>query len=77
MTKIQGCTELLLFFSATAVGFNAHAQSPGVLHLSSHPSAGWELGWSNTGSGIAYVVQYQDSLQDGIWRIPASPLFSL
>ncbi|MGA2865148.1 MAG: lipase family protein [Verrucomicrobiota bacterium] len=33
---------------------------------------GWVLGWEQSATGTAYTVQFQDTLQDGIWRSPAS-----
>lgn len=33
---------------------------------------GWRLAWPATGAGTAYTVQFQDTLQDVIWRLPAS-----
>jgi len=34
--------------------------------------AGWSLGWESPASDTAFTVLFQDTLQDGIWRIPAS-----
>ena len=36
-------------------------------------SEGWRLGWE-TGTNAAFSVQYQETLRDGIWRIPDSAL---
>ena len=36
-------------------------------------SEGWRLGWE-TGTNAAFTVQYQETLRDGIWRIPDSAL---
>lgn len=33
---------------------------------------GWHLAWPPLGKGTAYTVQFQDALQDVIWRLPAS-----
>ena len=33
---------------------------------------GWALSWQPSLTGKAYTVQFQDTLHDGLWRIPAS-----
>jgi hypothetical protein len=33
---------------------------------------GWALSWQPFDPGMAYTVQFQDALQDGLWRIPPS-----
>lgn len=35
-------------------------------------SNGWVLAWPPSAIGTAYTVQFQDTLQDGIWRLPTS-----
>jgi hypothetical protein len=37
-------------------------------------TGGWSLGWQSSATGAAYTVQFQDTLTDGIWRLPQSPL---
>lgn len=34
---------------------------------------GWALDWQATTTGSVYTVQFQDTLQDGLWRVPALP----
>ncbi len=33
--------------------------------------SGWRLGWESVGPNSAFTLQYQDTLQDQIWRVPA------
>jgi hypothetical protein len=33
---------------------------------------GWLLSWASSATGAAFTVQFQDTLQDGIWRSPAT-----
>ncbi len=33
---------------------------------------GWLRGWQSSLTGAAHTVQFQDTLQDGVWRSPAS-----
>jgi hypothetical protein len=64
---------LLLIFLACA-GLPAPAQTATTLNLGSlNPSAGgWPLAWPSSGTGVAYTVQFQDTLEDGVWRNPDS-----
>jgi dienelactone hydrolase len=51
-----------------------HAQSAGgvqITNLQAVPGA-WLLEWQSSVSDSAYTVQFQDTLQDGIWRSPES-----
>jgi secretory lipase len=52
----------------------AHAQTTNTFQLTSlkQGSGTWQLAWPSTGTGSAYTVQFQDSPQDVIWRIPQS-----
>jgi len=34
---------------------------------------GWWLSWESATNTSVFTVQYQDTLQDGVWRMPASP----
>jgi len=54
--------------------FSAHAQSANTLQITvAQPtSAGQRLDWPSTGPNSAYTVQFQDFVQDSIWRIPES-----
>lgn len=47
------------------------AEYPNVTNF--HRSGpGWELRWQASPPGTAYTVQFQETLQDGIWRLPGS-----
>ena len=35
---------------------------------------GWTLSWQPSQPETVYTVQFQDTLQDGLWRIPASAI---
>jgi hypothetical protein len=50
----------------------AFGQTTNTLQFSSvqHAASGWQLSWPSADTGVAYTVQFQDTLQDGIWRIP-------
>jgi pimeloyl-ACP methyl ester carboxylesterase len=69
-------TELIatcLLLGAVA-DFSAHGQTANPPEISSFQgtSNGWSLGWQSSATGTAYTVQFQDTLDDVIWRIPAS-----
>jgi pimeloyl-ACP methyl ester carboxylesterase len=63
----------LLLALATA-HFSACGQTTNLLEISSLQNTpnGWSLGWQSSATGTAYTVQFQDTLDDVIWRIPAS-----
>ena len=44
---------------------------PQIIGLQNTPN-GWALGWQFSATGTAYTVQFQDTIQDVIWRLPAS-----
>ncbi len=52
----------------------AFGQTTNTLQLGPlvHASGGFQLSWPSSGTGAAYTVQFQDTLQDGIWRLPDS-----
>src|ERR1043165_9841319 len=60
-----------LWLALLASGASVIAQSSGPLQINSlaQTSKGWQLQWQQT-SGTDYTVLFQDSPQDGIWRIP-------
>jgi len=64
--------HLGLLISAVTV-LSVHGQLPGSLQITNLQAAadGWHLGWSASTPGVAFTVQFQDTLQDGIWRAPA------
>jgi pimeloyl-ACP methyl ester carboxylesterase len=75
MNKAPGCCRLTLLLLAVATGIvSAGAQSPGTVRITNQIPSGWALSWSNSTPGTVFTVQYQDSMQDGIWRIPDSPV---
>ena len=59
---------------ACASALPAHGQTTNLLQISNLQSTsnGWALGWQSSASGTAYTVQFQDTLDDVIWRIPES-----
>ena len=59
----------LLILAAAAP---AHGQVTGSVQITNLQATaeGWWLGWSAASTGAAFTVQYQDTLQDGIWRSP-------
>jgi hypothetical protein len=58
----------------TAAFAPVSAQVAGPLTITNllKTDGGWLLGWQSAATGTAYTVQFQDTLQDGIWRSPAS-----
>ena len=50
------------------------AQTTNRLRLSSvsRSDNGWRLAWDSSLTGMAYTVQFKDTLEDGIWRLPDS-----
>src|SRR5262249_49591521 len=63
-----------LFAALAAVNFSVCAQTltpPQITSLYS-TSNGWFLGWQGATTASAFTVQFQDSFEDIIWRIPAS-----
>jgi hypothetical protein len=64
----------LSLLALTAAGVPVSAQVTGSLTITNlvETAGGWRLGWESAGTGVAYTVQFQDTLQDGIWRSPAS-----
>ena len=65
---------LLVFVSSVLTSFPAWAQSPGSLVITNlQNSAGTlSLGWQSSTTGTTYTVEFQDTVQDGIWRLPES-----
>ena len=63
-----------LALSILACALSVNAQQSNTLALTSLSATpnGWILGWESSLTDTAYTVQFQDSLQDGIWRLPAS-----
>lgn len=59
---------------ATFAGLAAQGQITNPLQITSllQNAGGWRLGWPSTSTGTAYSVQFQETLQDGIWRMPDS-----
>lgn len=71
---------LYRYFAALALllavaSWRTSAQSSNSLRVAQIKTAGngLQLQWTNSSStGLAYTVQFQDTLTDGIWRLPAS-----
>jgi hypothetical protein len=67
--------RLVLLFLFGLCGLASHAQSnslrlPNPLFV----GTGWQLNWPSLEAGVAYTVQFQDAIQDQIWRLPDSPV---
>jgi hypothetical protein len=73
--KFRSLTLYSLFL-LLLVARSSNAQTNAAFLLSSPSSLGtvWQLIWPTNGTGVAYTVQYQDTVQDGIWRSPDSPV---
>src|SRR5678810_617064 len=52
------------------------AQTPPTLQLnaSGNGAIGWHLSWPSNSADLSYTVQFQDTVQDVIWRSPSSPV---
>lgn len=74
MNRFNQFPFLSQLIAAIILTASARAQTTNNLQTSSprHDPAGWRLSWPTTGSNSAYTVQFQDFLQDSIWRIPES-----
>jgi hypothetical protein len=64
--------HFVLFGAALAVGFSAHAQADVQITSLNRTTNGWTLGWEHGATDTAFTVQFQDTLEDGIWRIAPS-----
>ncbi|HLH53614.1 MAG TPA: lipase family protein [Verrucomicrobiae bacterium] len=69
------------FLSAGGLACSIYLAFAGLAHAQSVPVAkatfsglGVLLNWTSTNAGSAYSVQFQDTLADGIWRRPESPV---
>jgi hypothetical protein len=62
----------LLVLAVTTL--SVHGQVTGSLQITNLQATadGWLLSWGAPASGPAFTVQFQDTLQDGIWRAPAT-----
>src|SRR5215471_1676475 len=65
---------LFIFLCVVSGPLSSPAQTTNSFAISSliPSTAGWKLAWPQTGTGSAYTVQFQDTFQDVIWRLPAS-----
>jgi len=63
-----------LVMSFALLGRSILAQAPPTLQLtgSQQDPTGWHLSWSSNVTGVSYTVQFQDTVQDVIWRSPSS-----
>jgi len=75
MTRPKSALVPALVF-ATGTALSAVAQTTSLLQITNlQPTKGaWSLGWQSSATGTAYTVQFQDTLADGIWRSPGSPV---
>jgi len=64
----------IALLALTAATLPAPAQVAGSLTITNlhKTDGGWLLGWQSAATNVAYTVQFQDTLQDGLWRSPAS-----
>jgi pimeloyl-ACP methyl ester carboxylesterase len=71
--------KTLLFASVAIALLATHgllsAQTTNSIRITalSPTTNGWALDWQATTTGSVYTVQFRDTLQDGLWRVPASP----
>jgi pimeloyl-ACP methyl ester carboxylesterase len=74
MTQIKVLAFRLMLVAVLMSRLPVAAQSTNTLTLNSVQKStnGWSLSWEAGVSSNAYSVQYQDTLKDGIWRLPAS-----
>ena len=70
--KSLTCRIALLALAAMVVPVSAQAAGSVTITNLVQTDGGWLLGWQSSTTGAAYTVQFQDTLQDGIWRSPAS-----
>ncbi|HVV70016.1 MAG TPA: lipase family protein, partial [Verrucomicrobiae bacterium] len=63
---------LMLATAIASICARAQTSAPLLVTNLQHTSDSWLLGWGTNGTGTAYTVQYQDTLQDVIWRTPDS-----
>jgi len=70
----SGRLSLYLAAAAAVAGFSIQsaAAAPPQITDFQGTANGWMLGWPPSAAGTAYTVQFQDTLQDVIWRIPES-----
>jgi hypothetical protein len=70
----QGISLIFRLLALTATVVPVLAQTSASLTITNlqKTDGGWLLGWQSAATGVAYTVQFQDTLQDGIWRSPAS-----
>ena len=73
MKRSYAWTELMLLAWLACASLSATAQSPSSLVLTSTGS-GLQLSWPAGPASSAYTIQFQDTLTDGIWRRPDSPV---
>jgi hypothetical protein len=75
-TNCDFMNRFSLLFAFALAGQSLLAQSPTTVQLSAagQGSPAWQLAWPSSGTGVAYTVQYQDSLLDGIWRGAPAPI---
>src|SRR5262245_9819269 len=63
-----------LLIAIAAVELSSQAQSSNVLQITNlaASSNGWRITWTQSNTGAAYTVQFQDTPKDIIWRLPES-----
>src|SRR5258708_204495 len=73
MTAPKSQLTSALLIAIAAVELSTPAQTSNALQVSNltASSNGWRLAWPQLTAGTAYTVQFQDTLKDGIWRLPA------
>src|SRR5579859_7572527 len=69
-TRVIFCWGLMII--AAFAGLAARGQTIKSFQLTGlgENGAGSQLTWTSGGTGVVYTVQFQDSVLDGIWRIP-------
>lgn len=73
------CGLLALLLPAFLCAAAAHSQTTNDLRLNTldRVNGGWTLGWQSSATGQVCTAQFQETLADGIWRVPPSLLYPL
>jgi len=74
MNQGKSLFSRLIPFILIAAAVPVSGQVTGSLAITNlaQVEGGWLLGWHSSLTGAAYTVRFQDTLQDGVWRSPAS-----
>ena len=70
--RARCCCLGLLAITAAVVPVSGQVGGSLTITNLARVDGGWALGWQPAATGTAYTVQFQDTLQDGVWQSPAS-----